>query len=103
MFGLTISRTRSNMGYVQLKSRSLGQILRIFCLHSRGHICDSILMELSQNDFFTISRTCSNMGHVRSKTRSPGKILGNSCLHFRDHIRDPILMKLCQKVCLDNI
>ena len=37
------------MGYVGLKTRSPGQILGNSCLHSRGHICDSILMKLGQN------------------------------------------------------
>jgi len=34
------------MGYVGLKTRSPGQILGISCLHSRGPICDMILMTL---------------------------------------------------------
>ena len=48
-FALTISRPRSNMGYVGSKTRSPEQILGNPCLHSRGHICDPILMELDQN------------------------------------------------------
>jgi len=60
------------------KTRSPGQILGNSCLHSRGHICDPILMKLGQNFFLTISRPSSDMGHVGSKTRSPGQILENS-------------------------
>ena len=68
------------MGHVELKTRSPGQILGNSCLHSCGHICDSILMKLGQNGMFvlTISSPSLNMGHVRSKTRSPGQILENS-------------------------
>jgi len=40
------------MGHVGLKTRSPGQILEEFCLHSRGQICDPILMKLSQNACF---------------------------------------------------
>jgi len=49
MFVLTISRLSSKMGHVGSKSRSPGQILRNSCLHSRGQICDPILMKLDQN------------------------------------------------------
>ena len=49
MFVLTISRASSNMGHVRSKTRSPGQILGNSCLHSRGHICDPILMILCQN------------------------------------------------------
>jgi len=37
------------MGHVWLKTRSPDQILGNSCLHSRGHICDQILMKLRQN------------------------------------------------------
>jgi len=77
MFVLTISRPSSNMGHVGSKSRSPGQNLGNSCFHSRGQICDPILIKLLQN-ILTISRPRSNMGHVGSKTRSPGQILGNS-------------------------
>ena len=49
MFVLKISRPSLNMGHVGSKSRSPGQILGNSCLHSRGHICDPILMKLDQN------------------------------------------------------
>ena len=52
MFVLTISRPSSDMGYVGSKTRSPGQILRKSCLHTRGHNCDPILMELGQNVCF---------------------------------------------------
>jgi len=37
------------MGHVGLKTRSPGQILGNSCLHSKGHICDPMLMKLCQN------------------------------------------------------
>jgi len=49
MFVLTISRPSFDMGHVGSKTRSPGQILGNSCLHSRGHICDPILMNLGQN------------------------------------------------------
>ena len=49
MFDLTISRQSSNMGHVGSKTRSPGQILGNSCLHSRGHICDPLMMKLGQN------------------------------------------------------
>jgi len=52
MFVLTISRPSSNMGHVGSKTRSPGQILGNSCLHSRGHICDTIFMKLCQNVCF---------------------------------------------------
>jgi len=103
MFVLTISRPSLNMGHDRSKTRSPGQILGNSCLHSRGHICDPILMEMVRMFILTISRPSSNMGHVGSKTSSPGQIFGNSCFHFRGYICDPILMKLGQNVCFDII
>ena len=95
MFLLTISRPSSNMGHVGTKTRSPGQILGNSCLHSRGQICDLILMNFS--------RPSLNMGHVGLTSRSPGQILGNFCLHSRGNIRHRIFMKLGQNVCFDNI
>jgi len=37
------------MGHVGSKARSPEQILGNACLHSKDHICDSILMKLDQN------------------------------------------------------
>jgi len=83
------------MGHVGTKTRSPGQILGNSCLHSRGQICDLILMNFS--------RPSLNMGHVGLTSRSPGQILGNFCLHSRGNIRHRIFMKLGQNVCFDNI
>ena len=93
MFVLTISRPSLIMGHVESKSRSPDQILGYSCLHTRGYICDPILMKLHRNVFLTISIPKLNMGYVGLKTRSPWQILGNSCLHSRGHICDPILTK----------
>jgi len=49
MFVLTMSRPSSDMGHVGSKTRSPGQILGNSCLHSRGNICDLILMKLTKN------------------------------------------------------
>jgi len=49
MFVLTISRPSLNVGHVGSKTRSPGQILGSSCLHSRGHICNPMLMKLHQN------------------------------------------------------
>jgi len=98
-----ISRPSSNIGYVGFKTWSPGQILGNSCLHSRGYICDLILMNLVRMFVLTISCPRLNMGHVGLKTRSPDQILGNSCLHSRGHICYPVLMKLGQNVCFDNI
>jgi len=37
------------MGLVGSKTRSLRQILGNSCVHTRGFICDPVLMKLSQN------------------------------------------------------
>jgi len=37
------------MGHVGLNTRSQGQIFRKPCFHSRGLICDPILMKRGQN------------------------------------------------------
>jgi len=52
IFVLTISRPSSYMGHVGIKTRSHGQILGKSCSHSRGHICDLILMKPCQNVCF---------------------------------------------------
>jgi len=49
IFKLIISRPSSNMVHVGSKTRSLVQILGNSYLHSRGHICDPILIKLDQN------------------------------------------------------
>ena len=81
------------MGHVGLKTRSPGQILGISCLHSRGQICNPILIELGQNVCFDNIYAKFEYRSRRVKKRSPGHILGNSCLQSRGQICDPILMK----------
>ena len=49
MLVLIKSRTSLKFGHVGSKTRSLGQILEIPCVHSRGHIFSPILMKLGQN------------------------------------------------------
>jgi len=52
MFVMTISKTSLNMVHVGSKTRSPGQILENYCVHSRDYICDPILMKLGQNVCF---------------------------------------------------
>jgi len=49
---LKISKPSLNIGHVEITSRSPGQILEKYCLHCRGHICDTIFMKLGQNVCF---------------------------------------------------
>ena len=49
MLMIIMSRSRSKLGHVGSKTRSLGQILEKPCVHSRGHSFDSKLMKLNQN------------------------------------------------------
>ena len=55
------------LGCVGLKTRSLGQILRKPCVHSRGHSFDPIFMKLNQNDSLKRSRSSFKLGHVGLK------------------------------------
>ena len=99
MFVLTISRSSLNMGHVGSKTRSPGQILGNSLEHSRGHICDPILIKIGQNVCFdNIQAKFENLSCLVKKTKSPGQILGNSCLHSSGQIFDPILMKRDQNV-----
>ena len=49
MLMIIISRSSSKLGYVGSKTRSLGQILEIPSVHSRGHSFDPKFMTLCQN------------------------------------------------------
>ena len=42
-------RSNSKLGHVGSKTRSLGQILKKPCVHSRGHSFDSKFMKVNQN------------------------------------------------------
>ena len=104
MFVLTISRPSSNMGHVESKTRSPGQILENSCLHFiEATFVIRFWWNFVRMFVLAISRPSLNMGQVGLTSRSPGQILQNSCLHSRGHICDPILMKLGQNVCLGNI
>ena len=46
---IIISRSDLKLGYVGLKTRSLGQILEKPCVHSRRHSFDPSFMKLCQN------------------------------------------------------
>ena len=50
MIILTISHSVSNMGEVESKSISVGQITEKPCEHSRGHSFGPIVIKLAQND-----------------------------------------------------
>ena len=90
------------MGHVWSKTRSLGQILEKYCVHSVGQIFQSDYHE-NWSECLMKSRTSSKMGHVGSKTRSLGQILEKPCVCYRAHIFSLIGRKLGQNVCLDEI
>ena len=49
IFALVLSMTRSNLGYVGLKTRSLGQIIAKPFEHSRVQTFDPIFMKVHKN------------------------------------------------------
>ena len=49
MLMIIISRSRSKLGHVGSKTRSLGQTLEKPCVHSRGHRFDHKFIKLCQN------------------------------------------------------
>ena len=69
MFVLMISQMSLKMGHVGSKTRSLGQILEIHCVASKGHIFSPILIEVVIMFALIKSRTSLKMGYVGSKTR----------------------------------
>ena len=91
------------MGHVGSKTRSLGQILEKFGVHSRGHIFSLIIMKLGQNVCLDKIWDLFEKGHVGSKTRSLGQILKKPCVRSRGPIFSKIIVKLGQKVCIDEI
>ena len=103
MFVLIISRPNSNMGYVESKTRSPGQILGNSCLHSKGHICDPILMKLCQNVCFDNIQAKFKYGSCRVKNQVTRSNLRKFLFTLQKSHFNRILMKLCQNVCLDNI
>ena len=50
MIALIIAQTSLKLDHVGSKTRSLGQIIRKACKHSRGNILCQIFMKLCQND-----------------------------------------------------
>ena len=103
MIIIIISTSSSKLGHLGSKTRSLGQILKKPCVHSRGHSFDSKFMKLYHNVIIIISRSSSKLGHVGSKTRSLDQILEKPCVHSKVHSFDPKFMKLCQNVNHHNI
>ena len=92
------------MGHVGSKTNSLGQILEKPCVHFRGHIFSSIIMELGQNVCLDeISDEFEN-GLCRLKNlRSLGQILEKPCVHSKGRIFSLIIIRLGENVCLDKI
>ena len=77
MLMIIISRSSSILGHVGSKTRSLGQILRKPCVHSKRHSFDPKFMKLCQivnQLIIIISRPSLKLGHVVSKTRLLGQI-----------------------------
>ena len=66
---LTISRLSSNMGHVESKTRSVGQIIEKHCEHSRGHRFGPIIIKLAQNDYFNNISVTFEYGSCRVKNK----------------------------------
>ena len=98
-----MSRSRSKLGHVGSKTRSLGQILEKLCVHSRRHSFDPKVMKLCQIVNPHICRSNLKLGHVGSKTRSLGQILEKPCVHSRGHYFDSKFTKLYQNNNPHNI
>ena len=92
------SRSRSKLGHVGPKTRSLGQILYKLCVHSSVHSLEQKSLKLSQNVNSYKSKSSSKLGHVGLKTRLLGQIMKQPCVHSRGHSFDQKFMKLCQNV-----
>ena len=71
MFGMMISLSGLNMGHVESKTRSLGQISLKPSSSSRGQFCFSP-RNFTRMFVWIIFRSSLNMGDVGSKTRSLG-------------------------------
>ena len=78
MFVFTISKTRSNMGHVGLKTRSPGQILGNSCLHSRGHI---FLPDFDDTWPECLSWQCLGQVRICVMKGKLGQILDNYCVY----------------------
>ena len=94
IFDLMISWSSTNMGGMESKSRSLGQILVKSCKYSSGHRFDSIFLRLSQNVCLENIQVNLKMVGQELKSRSQGQILVKSCQHSSGHSFEPIFLKL---------
>ena len=91
------SRSRSQLGDVETKTRSLDQISYKPCVHSREHSFDPQFMKLLQNVTHHKIYVKFETGSCGvNKNRSLVQIIGNPCVHSRVHSFDPKFMKLCQ-------
>ena len=93
-----ISLSHLIMGGVGSKSRSLGQILKKSCLHSRGHIFGPIFPKLAQNVCRDEMLVEYDYGRGWIK-RSQGQILEQFCLHSRGAHFWPNIPQTCSE-CL---
>ena len=92
-------RSRSNLGHVGSKTRSLDQILGKPCVHFlEGTVLSQISLNLARMLIAIKSRSNLKLGHVGSKIRSLCHILEKPCVRSRGHRFDPKVMKLCQNV-----
>ena len=64
------SRPDFNLGHVELRTRSLGQILENPPVHSRGHNLIQSSGNLVRNFIYMTSWPCLKLGCVGSKARS---------------------------------
>ena len=92
------------MGHVRLKTRSVGQIFKKPCEHSRGHCFGPIFIKLVQNDHLDNITVKFEFGSCQFiKKRSVGILIEKSCVQSRGHSFGPIFFKLAHNDHLDNI
>ena len=81
-----ICRSKSNLGHVGSKTRSLGQTTENSVVHSRGQSFDAKFMKFCQTFNPHNFRSYSKLGHVWSKPRSLRQILlKKKCVFCRGH------------------
>ena len=64
MLIIIIFRSRSKLGHVGSKTRSLGQILEIPCVHSKRHSFDPKFMKLAESVNHH-TKSGLKLGHIR--------------------------------------
>ena len=84
MFVIIKSWPELKIGYVGLKTRSLGQFLEKLCVLSRRHSFDPIFMKLCQNDFLTLNKHLSRRAMLSDDSscfKGNGKLILKAVRH----------------------